>query len=62
MNLIKIKGCKDKPIFINSDNITFITYEKIGDDDITEIHLIDKVEIYTRQSVKEIVDLIRKGE
>lgn len=62
MNLIKIKGCNDKPIFINSDNITFITYETIENIDITVIHLIDKVEIYTKQSVKEIVDLIRKGE
>lgn len=62
MNLIKIKGINDKPIFINSDNITFITYETIENNDYTIIHLIDKAEIYTKQTIKEIVELIRKGE
>ena len=62
MNLIKIKGIHDKSIFINSDNITFITCETIENDDYTVIHLTDKAEIYTKQTVKEIVELIRKGE
>ena len=63
MKIIKIKGAgEDQSIFfVNTEHIMFVVQEE-NLENVTRIRLRDNAVIYSSQSVKEIVELIRKGE